>query len=248
MAKLLRMKDYLRLALALGGDLLAELEEPGGLDALAKREMYGWVPEEYQRQSRLVTVSRLLKTGDIEKIIKNNQPYFRLTGQGKGKLIRDFPILALQKKKWDKRWTLVAFDIPEKQRRIREILVQKLLDLGFGMLQRSVYISPYDLSEDLREFLVNQKLAKQTFVARTQRLLAGDERKLAIKIWKLKKLNKEYQKIIKELEKKGKRGRRLKRNLKARYLEILVRDPCLPAELLLKNWAGDKVQKLLRSP
>jgi len=249
MAKLLRIKDYLKLGLALAEDLLRELDRPIGLDAIARREMYGWVPEEYQPTSRFVAARRLLETGEIEKTIRSGKPYFRLTSKGRESIKRDFPIFSLKKKKWDGIWTMIVFDIPEKQRRVRKILVQKLLDLGFGMLQRSVYISPFDLSADMREFLAGKGLEKWVFVARAKRLLVRNPKKLAVKVWKLDRINKLYRKLIEDWQKgsnlRGKRKEQLMANIKSRYLWILTQDPCLPEELLPSDWLGDKAAKLI---
>ena len=45
--------------------------------------------------------------------------------------------------RWDGKWRIVIFDIPEKLRRGRDALREKLKDLMFYELQRSVWIHPY---------------------------------------------------------------------------------------------------------
>jgi hypothetical protein len=45
--------------------------------------------------------------------------------------------------KWDKKWRMVMFDIPEKRRSERNILREKLKELGFGEIQKSVFVHPY---------------------------------------------------------------------------------------------------------
>ncbi|TSC69136.1 MAG: phenylacetic acid degradation operon negative regulatory protein [Parcubacteria group bacterium Gr01-1014_56] len=47
-------------------------------------------------------------------------------------------------KQWDKRWRLVLFDIPERRKRLREILRDTLVRIGFIRLQDSVWVYPYD--------------------------------------------------------------------------------------------------------
>lgn len=250
MAKLLKMQDYLMLGLAIAEEIFVEVQDPFGLQAKRCQEIYGWIPEKYRRGTRLVTTCRLLKTGYLEKITKNGKPYFRLTNRGRNQLVRDFPILKLAKKKWDGIWTMVVFDIPEKQRGVRRTLREKLLELGFGKMQHSVYISPYNLGEDLREFLVNYGLADQVFVARTHQLLAGNEKLLAEKIWRLKKINQEYKNLLKEWEEGRKvtsdKRKRLTKRLRSWYLEILTCDPLLPQELLSEDWAGERVRRLIK--
>lgn len=62
------------------------------------------------------------------------------------------------KKRKDGRWIMVIFDIPEKERVIRDVFRSFLYCLGFEQLQRSVWISPYQVSDDLREIIRTYKL------------------------------------------------------------------------------------------
>jgi len=99
------------------------------------------------------SLQRMLKTGYIEKIIKNNIPYIRLTNKAHEKLKRDFSLLWMQKERWDGKWRLVFFDIKEKRKNKRDSLRKKLLELGFAMLQKSTYISPHKIEADIYEFI-----------------------------------------------------------------------------------------------
>lgn len=51
--------------------------------------------------------------------------------------------------RWDKKWRLVIFDIPEKIKRAREALRDKLKNLGFFELQHSVWVFPYQCREEI---------------------------------------------------------------------------------------------------
>ncbi|MCK4744990.1 CRISPR-associated endonuclease Cas2 [Candidatus Parcubacteria bacterium] len=57
------------------------------------------------------------------------------------------------KNKWDKKWRVIIFDIPEKKRSARDCFRGILLDLGFQKLQNSVWISPYDNFEEIQEII-----------------------------------------------------------------------------------------------
>lgn len=178
----------------------------------------------------------MLTTGYMEKVIKNGEPYLRLTGIGKKALVRDFPIFSLKDKKWDGKWRIVFYDIPEKEKNIRKMLQVKLLELGFGMIQESVYISPFDIAEDLREFLIAQKLEEIVFISVADKLFAGNEKLLTERVWRLGDLNEEYLDLYQRIKK----GENLE-EIFSTYEEILRRDPCLPRQLLPDNWLGEKV-------
>lgn len=53
--------------------------------------------------------------------------------------------------KWDKKWRLVIFDIPEKHKVGRDSLTRKLKELGFYQLQRSVWIYPFPCRGEIKE-------------------------------------------------------------------------------------------------
>jgi DNA-binding transcriptional regulator PaaX len=59
-------------------------------------------------------------------------------------------------------WKMVIFDIPEKQRQVRNILRAKLVSLGFKKWQNSIWISPYTMAKEIEDELNN--LATQYFI------------------------------------------------------------------------------------
>lgn len=52
-------------------------------------------------------------------------------------------------KRWDKKWRVVIFDIPEKHRRVRDVFRMRLTQLGLYQLQESVYVSPYTCFDEV---------------------------------------------------------------------------------------------------
>ena len=54
-----------------------------------------------------------------------------------------------QPEKWDRKFRLVIFDIPAKKQGARVALLQKLKDMGFYMLQKSIWVHPYDCVNEI---------------------------------------------------------------------------------------------------
>ncbi|EKE16071.1 MAG: hypothetical protein ACD_11C00041G0001, partial [uncultured bacterium] len=65
-------------------------------------------------------------------------------------------------KKWDGKWRIVAFDIPEKDRIFRGILRNHLRELKFFKLQHSVFVSPYPFEKMILE--LTQLYSAQAYV------------------------------------------------------------------------------------
>ncbi|MFH1170764.1 MAG: hypothetical protein V1704_04365 [Candidatus Vogelbacteria bacterium] len=51
--------------------------------------------------------------------------------------------------RWDKKWRLVVFDIPETKRPARDALRLKLRELGFKEFQKSVFVHPYPCTDEI---------------------------------------------------------------------------------------------------
>jgi len=77
-----------------------------------------------------------------------------LTERGRMKaLIYRFDKMNIKPEKWDKKWRLVVFDIPEKLKSGRDSLRKKIKELGFYELQKSVWIYPYECENEI-DFII----------------------------------------------------------------------------------------------
>ncbi len=87
--------------------------------------------------------------------VKNleNKKAVILTKEGIDKALKASFKLEKMVKREDGKWVMVIFDVPEKNRRSRDLLRSILNNLGFKLYQKSVWISPYDVSEKLEKAL-----------------------------------------------------------------------------------------------
>lgn len=192
----MKPKDILLLGLANILDAAEEIRDPLRIMSSSYKSMYGWIPRQYQRHNFNQLVSRSLKTKQIEKIEKDGKICLRITSEGKRIIQRDFPMLLLQNRHWDGRWRIIMFDIQEVNKKARERLRSKLKELGFGMLQKSVFISPHDIIRDFIEFAQTSGIEDYLYILETHKLIVGDEKEFANKIWKLDELNEKYKEIV----------------------------------------------------
>ena len=108
-----------------------------------------------QEEKKFYTLlSKMKRDGFIKKENFNSKNFWELTRKGLNHLERvsGFSEIILPQKKYKKEkssdLTLIAFDIPEKYRHKRVWLRKYLIDLGFQMLQKSVWIGMYEVPED----------------------------------------------------------------------------------------------------
>ncbi|MEK7604688.1 MAG: CRISPR-associated endonuclease Cas2 [Patescibacteria group bacterium] len=100
----------------------------------------------YQTKSAL---GRLAARGLIEFSEVRGRRVARITE--KGELVVKMELekkVSNKKRRWDRRWRVVIFDIPERRKGIRVSLRRFMQEYGFVRLQDSVWIYPYDC-EDL---------------------------------------------------------------------------------------------------
>lgn len=125
-----------------------------------KREL-----EKKTRQRFYSMISKLKEDGLLEKARGDDGTFLRITPLGK----RKFDILAAKKsdalpdprypKSKDGSHVIVAFDVPEKERRKREWLRCALKNLEFQLIQQSVWIGKTKIPKGFLEDLRDMKLA-----------------------------------------------------------------------------------------
>jgi DNA-binding transcriptional regulator PaaX len=92
--------------------------------------------------------ANLRRYGYLEIVERDNALAVRLSKTGKLKIWRP-----RVERRWDGRWRLVAFDIEEKRKKTRDSFRTYLKQCGFKPMQKSLWISPYDVSEEVEELI-----------------------------------------------------------------------------------------------
>jgi len=121
------------------GVLAVALVAPQVLGAMNKLGLL-----ENLRQGEIIksSASKLVKRG----LLVYKDGYYQLTHEGEKTLrlweIADYKFN--EPKKWDKKWRVVIFDIPEKKKKVRDQVRNLFVSAGFERLQDSVWVYPYD--------------------------------------------------------------------------------------------------------
>lgn len=88
----------------------------------------------------------------VESLGKGTACRYRLTQFGRLKL-KFFQLAKTDRRQyWDKKWRLVIFDIPTRNKAARDGLRKILRDIGFVEIQKSAYLYPYDVFDALGEY------------------------------------------------------------------------------------------------
>lgn len=165
-----------------------------------------------------------------------------ITAEGKRRLEEILPRYD-KKRFWDGKIYLVTYDVPEKERKNREILRQSLKKIGAGMIQESVWLTPYDPRGSLKETLEVYNLKGLVLISILGKDSSiGDEslENLINRVYKLDQLNERYQNFFEEFS----FGKHEPLEISFSFMSILKDDPQLPFILLPSDWVGDKAYQL----
>ena len=95
--------------------------------------------------------NRLQRRGVVEISEAEGQWIVKITNKGRKEVLKyKWADFRPKSGKWDRKWRMVFFDVPEKEKRRRDDLRGFLKMLGMEQLQESVFVSPYDVSGEVR--------------------------------------------------------------------------------------------------
>lgn len=105
---------------------------------------------DYARKQRTYYHSfyNLLRHKYLQRKLLGNVESFEITRKGKYKTLKYY-MKEKPKQKWDGKWRMAIFDIPEDKTFLRQKLRENLQLLGFQYLQKSAWICPYDVRKEL---------------------------------------------------------------------------------------------------
>ncbi|MCX6719685.1 MAG: hypothetical protein NTV36_01070, partial [Candidatus Staskawiczbacteria bacterium] len=98
---------------------------------------------------------KMLRTLQRSPYFEYKDKKFYVTEKGRMKIIRDIIRNKKRSRKiFNGQWNGIIFDIPEANRRERAFIRSELNAAGCKELQKSVWVTPYDIEKELRALLV----------------------------------------------------------------------------------------------
>lgn len=138
-----------------GGDLLYGFL----LSGRSSRHMFKLARERATyRYRRKLAIARLKELNFIE----SRDRWLRITAEGGNLLGKSIALTRalVETKKWDGKWRIATFDIPEKYAPLRNRVRGLLKRAGFVQLQQSIWIFPYDCEELVQLIKTESDLSK----------------------------------------------------------------------------------------
>lgn len=108
----------------------------------------------YDRQlnkSSIAMALKRLREGGFIEFVNDEELALRITDKGRSKAL--WTKMKLEDEKWDGKWRLVIWDIPEKRKKVRDLFRYQLKQLGFEKIQNSVWASKKNCTFILNEYI-----------------------------------------------------------------------------------------------
>ena len=125
------------------------------------------VGRDLKKSELALALKRLRENGFVE-LIDDREMIIRLTDSGRDKAL--WIKMKEMDEKWDGKWRIVIWDVPEKRRIARDLLRYKLKQLGFKLFQKSVWGSKKNCTKELREFIKKVGIQDWVMVIESQNI------------------------------------------------------------------------------
>lgn len=163
----------------------------------------------------------------------------------------------LWRQKWDGRWYVLMYDVPEKQRGYRDALRGFLERMRMGCLQRSVWVTPRDIRPEYDDLRQEIQIDRYAFLLEATTVLGQPAADVVASAWdwgNLRRIQSWYCEVGEEslarvrsdkLDRASVRA--LAREEVSAYLTVMRDDPLLPRDLLPQDYLGGAVYNLHRA-
>ncbi len=207
-------------------------------------------------------LSRMTTAGWLTSRKVGRRSYYALTEKGRGLFEAGEERIyhPAWERKWNGRWFLLTYTIPESDRHLRDRLRDRLAWMGFGSLGNGLWVSPHSVEEEVREVAVSLGIEDRIECFTAEATSFTTPQKLVERCWNLPALNLRYEAFIQKysgdflkLREGSQTGGldpeasfKLRFELTHEYREFPFIDPFLPRSLVPRNWAGECAAHLFR--
>lgn len=152
-AKKAALKKIILETVKTAGLLSMALTAPNVIGAMSK---LGMLPNKRQTESIRAARQRMITQGLLA--YKNDQIFITREGERALRHLELSDYKSAQPRKWDGKWRVLIFDIPDRRKGLRDRVRRALGAFGFERLQASVWAYPYNCEDVIAMLKVDLKI------------------------------------------------------------------------------------------
>jgi phenylacetic acid degradation operon negative regulatory protein len=183
---------------------------------------------------------------------RGQPPLMILTESGKSRVADLIWPERWWRKRWTGEWFVLVYDVPEKQRSYRKALQGFLKRLRLGGLQRSVWITPWDIRAEFDDLCEAASVADYAVLFQAQPTFRQSGKEIAARAWDFDRLNQLHGRYLDDSQRR-KPALPAGSGMLARirfefqeYCQAMAEDPLLPEELYPSDYQGRNVVSTFR--
>ncbi len=212
----------------------------------------------YPSQRTYYNATRRLRNRGLvaSRSVGGKTPVLQLTDEGRDYLPAYFRPEKSWNRKWNGIWYLFVYDVPEADRKYRDVLRQFLRRLHLGCLQQSVWITPNDIRPEYDDLAEAAGVNSFAYLFESRTVLNMPQRRVVESAWDfelLYEIQNHYCEVFGEnldrLESgtvDAERLAQLLKNALCAYRSAFELDPLLPKSLWPADYRGEQVYSLHR--
>ncbi|AHF08469.1 transcriptional regulator [Desulfitobacterium metallireducens] len=205
-------------------------------------------------------LSRAVQNQLVSRTKDQGEVIYQLTEIGKSMIynwwatIKDYRAkLSLQKQPWDRVWHLVIFSFPNAKQNERDELTKFLQSLGYGILNKGVWISPYDFSKEISQKVGSLQISEYIHLLSAQPEKEQKSSSIESSVWEISLFRQRYEALIIKIDLAQGKAEKLTaaqtlpilHELGLEFMKVISEDPLLPLEILGSWPAMDCVKKFM---
>lgn len=164
-------------------DLYQEIKDPFNLFLNYYKNFYGEVPIRWTKDHLRSLIAYSITRRYLKKDSSLTTGKLLLTKRGESHLKKNYPHIFYKPVNWDKKIRMAIFDIQELNRHKRNKLRRFLKQIGFIMLQKSVWVCPYDQFKLLKKWLIENNLEEKVLLVEASKINIKNKNELLSKFW-----------------------------------------------------------------
>ncbi|WP_339164392.1 PaaX family transcriptional regulator C-terminal domain-containing protein [Siminovitchia sp. FSL W7-1587] len=202
---------------------------------------------------------RMVQQGFIQARKIGNKSYYSLTEKGKRTVFDGVSrVYSAPNPKWDGKWRIFTYSIPEEMRELRNQLRKDLSWLGFGAISNGVWATPNPIEKQVMEMVQEHHLNDYSILFTSSSFVSHDDQDIIHKGWDLDQIEEKHADFIARYKNKFEQLKEDAWNSKLtdnqcfidrtelvhEYRKFLFFDPNFPADFLPRDWIGFRAREL----